>query len=104
MRIVVTGATGYLGHYLIETLLGAGGHTIAAWGRRPAPGRWGLPAVPVELTDAEATDNALNASDPGIIIHAAATSSADAVRRHPDAARAVNVGGTRRLAHWCRVR
>src|SRR4051794_8115204 len=103
MRIVVTGATGYLGHYLIDALLKDGSHTVVAWGRRPAPARWGLPAVPVELTDAGGVEDALNASDPDVIIHAAAVSAADAVRRDPETAWAVNVGATRNLADWCQV-
>jgi dTDP-4-dehydrorhamnose reductase len=57
--------------------------------------------LPVELTDPEATDRALRASDPEVVVHAAAVSSAEAVRRDPGRGWAVNVSATERLAAWC---
>jgi dTDP-4-dehydrorhamnose reductase len=101
MRIVVTGATGQLGHYLVEQLLASGGHTVIPWGRSPGPERWGLPVARIELTDAASVAFALDQSDPDVIIHAAAISAAEAVRREPEAARAVNVEATRTLTTWC---
>ncbi len=40
--------------------------------------------------------------DPDAILHAGAVSSAEAARRTPAIAHAVNVEGTGRLADWCR--
>ncbi len=40
-------------------------------------------------------------SDPEVIVHAAAISRAETVLRDPERGRAVNVGGTARLADWC---
>jgi dTDP-4-dehydrorhamnose reductase len=59
---------------------------------------------PVDLTDAAATAAALTAADPDVVIHAAAISRADAVRRDPARAQAVNVEATGRLAAWCAER
>jgi dTDP-4-dehydrorhamnose reductase len=56
---------------------------------------------PVDLTDGDATLRALAAADPEVIIHAAALSRAEEVRRDPARGHAVNVEATRRLAQWC---
>lgn len=54
------------------------------------------------MTDEEATLNALNQLNPDVVIHAAAMSAADAVRRDPEAGLAVNFKGTIHLVRWCR--
>lgn len=101
MRIVVTGATGQLGRYLVDELLDRDEHRVIPWGRRPVPGRWGPGLRAVELTDEAAVVAALEEADPEVILHAAAISTAEAVRRDPAVARAVNVEATRTLAAWC---
>jgi dTDP-4-dehydrorhamnose reductase len=102
MRIVVTGAMGLLGNYLVDQLVLEGRDSLLPWVRGPRVDRWGLCASSVELTDPEAVASALEESNPDVIIHAAALSSADEVRRDPDAGWAANVEATRRLATWCR--
>jgi len=104
MRIVVTGSTGQLGHHLVEELQAAGGHELFPWGRAAAPERWGIAPRPVELTDRRSIEDALIQSDPDVILHAAAISTADAVRRDPELGWAVNVEATRALVDWCRER
>ncbi len=99
MRIVLTGASGQLGAYLIDRLVAAG-HDVSAWSGTEVGHRDGLALVPVDLTDAGATDRALAEADPEVIVHAAAISRADVVFRDPDRGRAVNVGATARLAEW----
>ena len=44
MKIVVTGASGFVGHPLVRRLL-AGGHTVTAWTRNPQSARESLPAL-----------------------------------------------------------
>jgi dTDP-4-dehydrorhamnose reductase len=100
MRVVLTGASGQLGAYLLERLLAAG-NEVAAWSGREAGRRGAIELLPVDLTDAEATDAALRSADPEVIVHAAALSRADEVQRDPARGRAVNVEATRRLAEWC---
>ncbi len=96
MRVVLTGASGQLGAYLCESLAGAG-HAVSAWSGRQTGGL----LLPVDLTDAGAVSRALAEADPEVILHAGAVSSAEAVRRDPARARAVNVEATARLADWC---
>jgi dTDP-4-dehydrorhamnose reductase len=100
MRVVLTGASGQLGAYLVDRLLGAG-HTLIAWSGTDTGRRQGVPLVPVDLTDRAATERALVESDPEVIVHAAALSAADVVRRDPDRGRVVNVAATGHLADWC---
>ena len=99
MRILLTGASGQLGAYLIDRLL-AFGHDLTAWSGSGVGARGGVPLRPVDLTDPAATERALASADPEIIIHAAALSAAEAVRLDPIRATAVNVDATARLAAW----
>ena len=100
MRVVVTGASGQLGTYLVDWLV-AEGHDTVAWSRSTRGERGGQPLVPVDLTDAVLTERALAEADPDVIVHAAAMSAAEQVRDNPTQAQAINVEGTRRLADWC---
>ncbi len=100
MRILLTGASGQLGAYLIDRLR-TSGHDLIAWSKSEPGQRYGIDLTPVDLTDAEATAHALAQSDPDVILHAAALSSAEAVRLDPARARSINVEATARLADWC---
>jgi dTDP-4-dehydrorhamnose reductase len=100
MRILITGASGQLGAYLIDRIVGQGGEVVA-WTRSTSGERSGILFQPVDLTDASATERALDAADPDAIIHAAALSAAEAVRLDPVGAAAINVEATRRIADWC---
>ena len=100
MRVVLTGASGQLGAYLISSLL-ARGHEIVAWSSSDPGERSGVPLVPVDLADPESIADALDRADPEVILHVGAISTADGVRRNPDRARLVNVEATARLADWC---
>ncbi len=100
MRVVLTGASGQLGAYLIEALR-RGGHEVIAWSGTDAGDRSGVALTPVDLTNEEGVKRALEAADPEAILHAAALSSAEGVRREPTLGFAINVDATARLARWC---
>jgi dTDP-4-dehydrorhamnose reductase len=103
MRIVVTGASGQLGRYLIAGLKD-GPHEIVAWGGTFQGSVEGCPVRPVELTDRSAVARALEDSDPDVLIHAAAVSSALAARGDPARSLAVNVLATEFLSQWAAAR
>jgi dTDP-4-dehydrorhamnose reductase len=100
MRVVLTGASGQLGSTLVAHLAGAG-HQISAWSGTEAGTRGAVTLRPLDLVDDEAVERGLGEADPEVVIHTAALSSADAVRRDPARARAVNTEATARLAAWC---
>jgi dTDP-4-dehydrorhamnose reductase len=101
MRIVVTGASGQLGSYLLERLI-EGPDEIVAWSGETRLVRHGLPLCPVEITDRRAVARALEVADPDVVIHTAAVSSAAAAHRDPTRAEEVNVGATQFLSEWAR--
>lgn len=106
MRIVVTGASGQLGAYLVERLEAAA-LSVHAWSRQGAGRPLALESstwTAVEVADETAVLKALKAADPDVVFHLAAVSSADAVRADPARGRAVNVAATETLAEWCAKR
>jgi dTDP-4-dehydrorhamnose reductase len=103
MRIVVTGASGQIGAYLLEPLARTGWDVVPWSGG--SQGDWGSTRfVPVALTDLAAVDRALAQADPAVVLHAGAISAADQVFKDPERGRVVNVNATRHLAEWCRDR
>jgi dTDP-4-dehydrorhamnose reductase len=103
MRVVVTGASGQLGAYLVERLEVAG-LGIDAWSHRAHDrprGRDAMTWTALDITQESAVLDALEAADPEVIFHLAAISSADAVHADPARGRAVNVTATEILADWC---
>jgi dTDP-4-dehydrorhamnose reductase len=99
MRVVLTGASGQLGSNIVARLV-EDGHEVWAWSGTEMGRRSGVELRPVELTDAEAVGKELATADPEVIIHTAALSAAETVRRDPALGRAVNVEATARLAEW----
>jgi dTDP-4-dehydrorhamnose reductase len=99
MRVVLTGASGQLGSYLVDRLQSAG-HEVSAWSATDTGHRGVIALRPVDLTDPDLTNRALTEADPEVILHAAALSTAEGVRRDPGRGHAVNVEATARLAEW----
>jgi dTDP-4-dehydrorhamnose reductase len=97
VRILVTGASGQLGAYLLREL-SAGGTAVTAWSGSRCGELFGCPLVPVDLTDRAAVVAAVRAARPDAVIHCAALSSVARCWKEPALAEAVNVEGTRLLA------
>jgi dTDP-4-dehydrorhamnose reductase len=97
MHFLVTGAGGQLGAYLLRDLAGRGA-AVTAWGHAGRGDLFGLPLVPVELTDRAVVAAAFRAARPDAVIHCAALSRVADCHRDPARAEAVNVGVTRLLA------
>jgi dTDP-4-dehydrorhamnose reductase len=99
MRILVTGAGGQLGAYVLDELA-TRGFEVVAWGRVPALSRSGQEIEGLDF-EAEGWEERLEVVSPDVVMHLAALSAAEAVRKDPERGRWINVDTTRRLAEWC---
>ncbi len=97
MKVLVTGASGFLGGVLCAELAGRG-HEVEALVRREGSAPTGTIPVAGDLTDADSLARALAHAGPECVFHLAAeiASQRDAAR-----IREVNVEGTRRLIGAC---
>ena len=104
MRVLVTGADGFVGRHLVEQLIEAG-HEVSA-GCRPggeSPENWltagardKVTVVRLELSDTESVREALS-RPVDAIVHLAAVASGSEARQDPGQAWVVNAAGTARL-------
>ncbi len=85
MRILVTGAAGKLGAYLVEHLKG---REVLAWSGR----------AQVDLSDQASVLQALTQAGPDVVVHTAALSAISDCYKNPELARQVNTEATRLLA------
>jgi GDP-4-dehydro-6-deoxy-D-mannose reductase len=83
-RVVVTGAGGFVGMFLVPALKNAG-WTVESWGRSGPDG--------VDVRDAAVVRARLAAARPSAIVHLAGVTHLPKVLEDPDAALLVNVGG-----------
>ncbi|MEX2673583.1 MAG: SDR family oxidoreductase [Phycisphaeraceae bacterium] len=86
MRVLLTGASGQLGGYLMRELQERGEQVFAWSGRRD-----------VDLTDGSAVRQAFERAQPDVVLHTAAMSKPTDCHAHPDQAQRVNVVATERL-------
>lgn len=99
MRVLVTGADGFVGRHLVPRLLDRGDTVVAACrpGGPPLPAHPAVTPIPLELGDDRSVRAALEC-DPEAVVHLAAVASTREAREDPGAAWVVNAAGTARLA------
>jgi dTDP-4-dehydrorhamnose reductase len=96
-RVVVTGAAGQLGRYLVPALRAAGAE-VDAFARQPGVGI----DTAIELTDLDAVVRAIAAAAPDVVIHAAACTDVDGIERDPERGELGNARATRHVAEAAR--
>lgn len=100
MHILLTGASGLLGPYLLKEAAGRG-CTFTSWsGSKPASIN-GCDCQPVDLSRTSDVKNAFTAAKPTHVLHAAARSSLVDCFQHPEQAGKVNAAGTALLTELC---
>ena len=92
MRVLVTGATGYLGRAIVRAVRDRG-HTVVAFARRASAAGLGVECVDGDVTDAGSVDRAVAACD--AVCHAAALVAI--WRADPADFDRVNVEGARKV-------
>jgi dTDP-4-dehydrorhamnose reductase len=97
MRLLLTGASGQLGAYLLRQLRADGGEVVA-WSGHDAGERFGTRLLPVDLADPDAVAAAFRAARPDVVLHAGAMARVAGCHRDPALARRVNTEATALLA------
>lgn len=97
MKVIVTGASGFLGRRVMRALRMEGVQAQGTWSATPRQGLMRL-----DITDARAVDLAFSEGRFDVCIHAAARCNLDDCERQRSAATNINVGGTGNVVEACR--
>ena len=96
MRALVTGATGFVGRYLVDALQESGYETLACGGPQDTE------ALPIDLLDLSSLRAAIELGRPQIVFHLAASTFVPDSIASPMATYTTNVRGTANLAQAVR--
>lgn len=97
MNVLITGANGFLGHYLVKRLLQENYSVIATGkgeSRLPFAGNGKFLYVPLDFTDPYAVHDVFEQYKPAVVIHAGAMGKPDECEEQQWQAYLVNVEGT----------
>ncbi len=99
MRVLVTGATGFVGRHVIDALAAAG-HDPSGWA---GPRDLGMAHEPVDVLDPAAVSTALAGAAPDAVIHLAGNAFVPEASGHPLAAVHVNAVGAANVLEAARA-
>src|SRR6185437_9633592 len=97
MRLLVTGASGQLGSYLVRESLRRG-EIVVAWSGRRQGELFDSPLRPVDLAEPDAIAAAFREARPDRVVHAAALAVVSECHREPRRAEQINTHGSMVLA------
>ena len=101
MRILVIGASGFIGRYLMRRLGASPDHDVAGTYRSRPPAGDGNAWHQVELNDTAALERLFQEVRPHLVIHLAAMADVGTAEREPALATAINVTATSAIARLC---
>lgn len=102
MKVIITGANGFVGRHLIAELQSVG-YEVAAWDRSCDGLPPGVENVCVDITKPKTYQASLSEIQPDWIIHLAAFSNVGESFKQPELVREINVEGTRKLLENARA-
>ncbi len=97
MRLLLTGASGQLGGYVLREGRKQGA-SVVAWSGRRSGELFGCPLRPVDLTDSDAVVAAFREAWPDVVMHAAALAGVADCQREPEKAEQINTRASAHLA------
>ena len=98
MRVLIIGASGFIGRHLMRRLSETRRHEVFATYRSRAPMDDGNFWRRVELTDAAGLEQVFQSARPDVVVHLAAIADLRTAERDPETATAVNVSATSTIA------
>ena len=101
MRVLIIGASGFIGKYLVRRLKETTICEIVGTFFSSAPQDELCFWHQVELTDTSGLEQVFRLARPDVVVHLAAVADVNTVERHPERATAVNVGGTSSITRLC---
>lgn len=105
MKVLLTGATGLLGHHLFLTAP-PGFRLTGIYDpaeTNPSPRFPDRSLLPIEITDSAGLRNIFRLVAPDLVIHAAAQGNVNWCEENPQAATSINFGGTLNILRNCRT-
>lgn len=107
MRVLVTGACGFVGGYLLRHLVASGDQVTGTFLNDPPPSHpsWQLPVdrVTLDVTDANACTDLINRVRPEVVFHLAGIAFVPEAEENFDRVLKINVGATNNLARACHI-
>ena len=103
MRVLIVGASGFIGQYLVRRLNETPGHEVFGTFLSRIPGDDGNSWHRVELTDAGRLEQVFRLARPDVVVHLAAIADVGAAENDPERATAVNVAATSAIAQLCEL-
>lgn len=95
-KILVTGASGFLGSHVTRGLLAENHRVTGTFFRTQAKG------TQLDLTSSEEIASVFHSADPEVVVHVAAMANLKPCEDHPELARRINAAATSELAELCR--
>ena len=101
MRVLIIGASGFIGRYVSSRLADAAGHTVFSSYNSRLPVNDGASWHRLEITDDAQLDALFGVARPQVVVHLAAMADVGTAERNPEVAAAVNATATETIARLC---
>lgn len=101
MRVLIIGASGFIGRYVSSRLADAAGHTVFSTYNSRRPADDGASWHRLEITDGAQLDALFAVAQPQVVVHLAAMADVGTAERNPEVAAAVNATATETIARLC---